>query len=129
VIVKVIVENAVSVEEMRSVDIMSMLLDVARMITRMNDLLAYRLRLKFCALCDSYFDHSESLSVRKDGALRAGIADFVIEWAQDPSSVCGSLESYSRTPLIFPLASRPGNDTAASRNQPGHSTNSGQVVR
>ena len=68
---------------------MSMLLEVARLTTQMTGLSAYRLRLKFCAVCDAYLEHADALSVRKDGALRVGIADYVIEWAQDPASVSG----------------------------------------
>lgn len=62
-------------------DVMSTLCTVASLITRIND--STRLKLKFCLLCDTYLDHSDSLSIRKDGLSRVGIADFVVEWPQD----------------------------------------------
>lgn len=68
-------------------DIMATLLLVAKLITRITNPTVHRIKVKFCALCDSYLAQSESFSVRKDAILRIGIADYVVEWAQDPSSV------------------------------------------
>lgn len=72
-------------------DIMDALLKLAQQVTRFNDISGYRLKVKFCALCDGYLDHAESLSIRKNAALRVGIADYVVEWAQDPTAVSASL--------------------------------------
>ncbi|EKM59988.1 uncharacterized protein PHACADRAFT_115378 [Phanerochaete carnosa HHB-10118-sp] len=82
-ILKVVIENAPSGEELRGMDVMSTLCTVASLITRINDSSTVRLKLKFCLLCDTYLDHSDSLSIRKDGLFRVGIADFVVEWPQD----------------------------------------------
>ncbi|PSR92202.1 hypothetical protein PHLCEN_2v4732 [Hermanssonia centrifuga] len=84
-IVKVIVENVQSGEDMRGIDITSTLLTVASYISRFNDTASYRLKVKFCSLCDSFLDQSESFSVRRDNGTRIGIADCIIEWAQEPS--------------------------------------------
>lgn len=64
-----------------------MLQTVAGLVTRLTSTTATRLRLKFCALCDSFLERSESFAVRKASSSRMGIADYVIEWAQDPSQV------------------------------------------
>lgn len=82
-ILKVIIENAPSGEELRGMDVMATLCTVASLITRIVDSSTVRLKIKFCLLCDTYLDHSDSLSIRKDGLSRAGIADFVVEWPQD----------------------------------------------
>ena len=102
-IVKIIIENAPSGEELRGMDIMATLLLVAKLITRINDPSAYRIRVKFCALCDSYLDQSESFSVRKDGTLRIGIADYVVEWAQDPSNVSTLRLEYNLLLINIPV--------------------------
>ncbi|KAI0686496.1 hypothetical protein BC835DRAFT_1523052 [Cytidiella melzeri] len=82
-IVKVIVDNVPDGEEMRSVDMTSIFLKVAALLSRLQDPSVLRLKLKFCSMCDSFLDRSESFPVRRDNAARIGIADLVIEWTRD----------------------------------------------
>ena len=84
-IVKVIVENVPKGEEMKGIDMMSTLLTVAGLLTRLQDIIGNRLKLKFCALCDSFLDRADSFSLRKDNLSRVGIADLIIDWGQEPA--------------------------------------------
>lgn len=70
-------------EEMRGIDIMSTFLKVATLLSQLHDPAAQRLKVKFCSMCDSFLDKSELFPVRKDNASRIGIADLIIEWAQE----------------------------------------------
>lgn len=70
-------------EEMRGVDIMSTLMKVATLLGRLQDPAAQRLKIKFCSMCDSFLVKSELFPLRKDNALRIGIADQIIEWTQE----------------------------------------------
>lgn len=83
-IVKVIIENIPKGEEMRGLDMMSTLLTVANLLTRLQDVVGNRLKLKFCSLCDSFLDRAGAFSIRKDSSSRIGIADLIIVWTQEP---------------------------------------------
>ena len=61
-----------------------------------------RLKLKFCTMCDSFLDRSESFPVRKDNAARIGIADLIIEWTRELKNVStGSLSKYTHVTQPF----------------------------
>ena len=86
-ILKVIIENVQSSEDLRGIDIMSILQRVALWITKFHDATSFRLKIKFCALCDSFMDHPELLAIRRDNAARLAITDCIIEWAQELTGV------------------------------------------
>ncbi|KAJ3551785.1 hypothetical protein NM688_g4509 [Phlebia brevispora] len=81
-ILKVIVENVQSGEDLRGVDIISMLLRMAIWITRFHEVAPFRLKIRFCALCDSFLEQPE-LFARRDNTARISIADCILEWAQE----------------------------------------------
>ncbi|KAH9927288.1 uncharacterized protein B0H18DRAFT_1161603 [Fomitopsis serialis] len=85
VILKVLVENDQYLEEIRSMDLGSTLAVIASFMGRFHDLNSYRLRLKFCSLCEGVFSQGESIAMRKDSSNRQKIADIVTEWIQDPA--------------------------------------------
>ncbi|EMD40361.1 hypothetical protein CERSUDRAFT_148314 [Gelatoporia subvermispora B] len=92
-ILKVIVENVQNLEELRGVDLASTLLTVAGLIRRFNIPESYKLKIKFCELCDSVFGRAETLIMRKDSSSRQRLVDVIVEWAQDP------VTSQDREPL------------------------------
>lgn len=83
----ILADNVKSLEEMHGVDMSSTLLTLANLIVRYHDPASHRLKLRFCALCESVFDPTEDISMRKDSATRQSIVDFIIEWPQDPLNV------------------------------------------
>ncbi|KAI0089247.1 hypothetical protein BDY19DRAFT_1089227 [Irpex rosettiformis] len=92
-IVKVIVENVPDGEEVRAIDMTAIFLKIAALLTRLQDPAMLRLKLKFCSMCDSFLDRSESFPVRKDNAARIGIADLIIEWTRELSTANDSSDS------------------------------------
>lgn len=82
-----LVENVQTTEEVRNIDVCPTLLTLACFIARFHDATSYRLRLKYCTLCDTVFEKNEIMSIRKDNEARQNIVDVVIEWIQDPATV------------------------------------------
>jgi hypothetical protein len=90
-VLKSLVENAqMPPDEALSIDLGSILHVLVRFISRFSDPVSYRIRVKFCALCDSIGDHTDTLTLRKDDLSRNRIVDIVMDWFQDPSTVCPS---------------------------------------
>jgi hypothetical protein len=83
------VENAqVPVEEVLSIDISTTLLALAGFIARFTDPISYRIKIKYCALCESVCDRADTLSLRgKDSSARHNILDIVMEWIVEPVAV------------------------------------------
>ena len=96
-----IIENAQSCEDLRGTDIISILQRMALWITRLHDMTSFRLKIRFCALCDSFMEQPELFSVRRDNAARLAITDCIIEWAQELTGVSRFCEQGSRTVLTF----------------------------
>ncbi|KAI6152285.1 hypothetical protein BKA82DRAFT_4387651 [Pisolithus tinctorius] len=83
---KMLVDNAQSPpDEALSIDLGSILYLLAGFISRFDDLGAYRMRVKFCALCDSVCERNDTLTLRKDDMSRNRIVDILMEWFQDPA--------------------------------------------
>ncbi|KAI6003613.1 hypothetical protein EDD15DRAFT_2567619 [Pisolithus albus] len=83
---KMLVDNAQSPpDEALSIDLGSILYLLAEFISRFDDLGAYRMRVKFCGLCDSVCERNDTLTLRKDDMSRNRIVDILMEWFQDPS--------------------------------------------
>ncbi|KAH9948737.1 hypothetical protein B0H21DRAFT_787622 [Amylocystis lapponica] len=83
-ILKVLIDNVQNFEEVRGIDINATILVLASYIGRFQDSLSYRLRLKYCGLCDAVFSQAETITMRKDSVTRQKIVDIVIEWVVDP---------------------------------------------
>ncbi|PCH40763.1 hypothetical protein WOLCODRAFT_88808 [Wolfiporia cocos MD-104 SS10] len=86
-IMKVLVENVQYLEEIRGMDLCQTLSVIAGFIGRFHAAISFRLRLKFCSLCETVFDQAETITMRKDSCSRQKIADIIIEWIQDPAGV------------------------------------------
>ncbi|KAL4251095.1 Ras-GAP domain-containing protein [Abortiporus biennis] len=80
----ILAENMKNIPELHSIDMSPTLLTLANLIVHYHDLASYRLKLKFCTLCENVFDASEAISMHKDSISRQNIVDFIIEWALDP---------------------------------------------
>lgn len=80
-------ENIQATDEVRNLGVCSTLLTLATFIARFHDTTSYRLRLKYCALCDTVCDKNDLMTIRKDSEARQNIADVVIDWIQDPVTV------------------------------------------
>ncbi|KAL4081516.1 hypothetical protein V8B97DRAFT_1923406 [Scleroderma yunnanense] len=83
---KMLVENAQSPpDEALSTDLGSILHLLAGFISCFNETTASRIRMKFCGLCDSVCERSDTLSLRKDDISRNLVLDTIMSWFQDPT--------------------------------------------
>ncbi|KAG2060194.1 hypothetical protein BDR06DRAFT_948277 [Suillus hirtellus] len=86
-VLKSLVENAqMPPDEALSIDLGSILHILVGFISRFNDPVSHRIRVKFCALCDSICHRTDTLTLRKDDLSRNRIIDIVMDWFQDPTS-------------------------------------------
>ncbi|KAG1755407.1 hypothetical protein EDB19DRAFT_1661084 [Suillus lakei] len=86
-VLKSLVENAqMPPDEALSIDLGSILHILVAFISRFSDPVSYRIRVKFCALCDSICHRTDTLTLRKDDLSRNRIIDIVMDWFQDPTS-------------------------------------------
>ncbi|KAG1876130.1 hypothetical protein C8R48DRAFT_830907 [Suillus tomentosus] len=84
---KSLVENAqMPPDEALSIDLGSILHILVGFISRFNDPVSHRIRVKFCALCDSICHRTDMLTLRKDDLSRNRIIDIVMDWFRDPTS-------------------------------------------
>ncbi|THH13571.1 hypothetical protein EW146_g6666 [Bondarzewia mesenterica] len=84
-VLKLLVENAQANDDVLAVDMTSTLHALARFIARFQDPASYRIRVKFCALCDSVFSRTDMMSLRKDTNARQQMLAMVVEWIKDPT--------------------------------------------
>ncbi|KAL0070247.1 Ras GTPase activating protein ira2 [Marasmius tenuissimus] len=88
-VLKLIVENTQSrLEEVMNIDISGTLTGLTNVITRYDSEDTFREKIKFCSLCDSVYERSDTLTLRKDSNARQNILDTVVQWVSspDPSS-------------------------------------------
>lgn len=86
-VLKLMVENAQAQDEVLKVDMTPTLYSLATFINSFNNLPAYRIRLKFCALCDSVFSRPDMLRKDSTSSHRQKILDILLGWIQDPTLV------------------------------------------
>ncbi|KZT29450.1 hypothetical protein NEOLEDRAFT_1128208 [Neolentinus lepideus HHB14362 ss-1] len=87
-VLKLLIENVEAPgEELVGFDINSTLLALAGFIGRFHDPASYKIRIKFCALCDSIYGRSETLVIRRDTSASHDLLDIVIDWVLDPSQI------------------------------------------
>lgn len=76
-----IVENThARLEEVVSIDISTTMLALASFIARFDTPAIFRIKIKFCALCDSVCERTDTLTFRKDSGARRSILDIIMEW-------------------------------------------------
>ncbi|KAL0576959.1 Ras GTPase activating protein ira2 [Marasmius crinis-equi] len=84
-VLKLIVENTQSrMEEVMNIDISGTLTGLTNVITRYDSQDTFREKIKFCSLCDSVYERSDTLTLRKDSNARQNILDTVIQWINTP---------------------------------------------
>ncbi|KAF8872759.1 hypothetical protein BD779DRAFT_1679537 [Infundibulicybe gibba] len=82
-ILKLLVENGhVPLEDVMSIDISSTLLTLATFIARFGGPTSFRVKMKFCLMCDTVCDRTDTLTLRKDNNARHHILDIIIQWMQ-----------------------------------------------
>ena len=86
-VLKLMVENAQAQHEVLTVDMTPTLYSLATFINSFDNLPAYRIRLKFCALCDSVFSRPDMLRKDSTSSHRQKILDILLGWTQDPTLV------------------------------------------
>jgi neurofibromin 1 len=69
-----------------SIDVTSLMQQIAEVIDRFNQPAVNRVKIKFCGLCKAICDRPDVLTLRKDDAARNLILDLVMKWLS-PSSV------------------------------------------
>ncbi|KAG7097519.1 hypothetical protein E1B28_004862 [Marasmius oreades] len=86
-VLKLIVENTQArMEEVINIDISGTLTGLTNVITRYDSQDTFREKIKFCSLCDSVYERSDTLTLRKDSNARQNILDAVIQWINKPDS-------------------------------------------
>ncbi|GAW06426.1 ras gtpase activator [Lentinula edodes] len=84
-VLKLMVENSHGrIEEVLSIDISPTLLGLASFITRFDSPDIFRIKQKFCSLCDCVCGRAGNLSIRKDNDIRRDILDIILEWIVPP---------------------------------------------
>jgi hypothetical protein len=81
------VENAQAQDQVLTIDMTPTLYSLATFINSFDNVPAYRIRLKFCALCDSVFSRPDMLRKDSTSSHRQKILDVLLGWIQDPTLV------------------------------------------
>ncbi|TDL29911.1 hypothetical protein BD410DRAFT_780416, partial [Rickenella mellea] len=77
-----------------NVDLGQTLLSLAKFIDRFTAASSLRVKVKFCAFCDSALARSDSFGLRRDDKLRQSLLEAIVEWIQpstSPNEESGSL--------------------------------------
>jgi hypothetical protein len=80
-------ENAQAQDQVLTIDMTPTLYSLATFINSFDNVPAYRIRLKFCALCDSVFSRPDMLRKDSTSSHRQKILDILLGWIQDPTLV------------------------------------------
>ncbi|KXN87068.1 Neurofibromin [Leucoagaricus sp. SymC.cos] len=81
-ILKLILESQRYQEEKMSFDMSLMLLLLTNMVSQCVGPQTYRLRMKFCGLCDSVTSNTETCVLRKELLVRGNIIELLMEWME-----------------------------------------------
>uniref|UniRef100_A0A0W0FVQ0 Ras-GAP domain-containing protein n=1 Tax=Moniliophthora roreri TaxID=221103 RepID=A0A0W0FVQ0_MONRR len=95
-VLKAIVENThTRMEEVVNIDISSTLMGLTHLITRFDvNQDTYREKIKFCVLCDSAYERTDTLTLRKDSISRHNILDTVIQWIRPLEATADQMLQY-----------------------------------
>lgn len=82
-VLKLLVENTqATLEDVIAIDISPTMLTLASFMARFHDSESFRLKIKFCVMCDNVCDRTDTLTLRKDSCARHRILDMVMDWIQ-----------------------------------------------
>lgn len=87
-VLKVLVEQVQSPDDMINAELMSILVSFAGFLSQFTDPACIPVRTKFCQLCDSTIKRSEEFAVPKDNLARQRVLEYILDWMVDPQSVC-----------------------------------------
>ncbi|GLB34218.1 putative GTPase-activator protein for Ras-like GTPases [Lyophyllum shimeji] len=91
-VLKLLVENTHgTMEDVMSIDVSSTMLTLASFMARFTGSGSFRLKTKFCVMCESVCDRTNTLAVRKDSSARHNILDIIIGWIQSTTDAQGDL--------------------------------------
>ncbi|KAG5648701.1 hypothetical protein DXG03_000048 [Asterophora parasitica] len=91
-VLKLLVENSHgTMEDVMSIDVSSTMSTLASFMTRFTGPPSFRLKTKFCAMCESVCNRTDTLAVRKDSSARHHILDIIIGWIQPTTGNTGEL--------------------------------------
>ncbi|KIK64870.1 hypothetical protein GYMLUDRAFT_83217 [Collybiopsis luxurians FD-317 M1] len=94
VVLKAMVENGPErINEFSNEQFFLTLLSLAVFITRLQSPEIFRIKQKFCSLCDIVCDGTSIPSARKDKDIPRGILDTIVEWIVPPKTVTGNLSN------------------------------------
>ncbi|KAF8165773.1 hypothetical protein B0H34DRAFT_794124 [Crassisporium funariophilum] len=80
-ILKLVSENTqVSLEDVMNIDMSSSMQTLANFIARFSGPSSYRIKIKYCVLCESACSRTDTLTIRKDSSARYGILDIILQW-------------------------------------------------
>ncbi|KDR84288.1 hypothetical protein GALMADRAFT_87191 [Galerina marginata CBS 339.88] len=80
-ILKLVADNSeATLEDVMNVDISSTMIALASFIARSSASSAHRIKIKFCVLCESVCNRTDTLTIRKDSHLRHEILNHVLQW-------------------------------------------------
>ncbi|KAG5638079.1 hypothetical protein H0H81_001929 [Sphagnurus paluster] len=91
-VLKLLVENSHgTMEDVMSIDVSSTMLTLASFMSRFNGYTSFRLKTKFCVMCEIVCDRTNTLAVRKDSNARRDILNIIIGWIQPRTDGKGEL--------------------------------------
>ncbi|THV03328.1 hypothetical protein K435DRAFT_835905 [Dendrothele bispora CBS 962.96] len=89
-VLKLITEHTSARQEIVSIDIGPTLEGLALLIVEYGTSESSRIKSKFCVLCESVCDRTESLMLRKDNITRKNLLETIITWIQTPDPTLDS---------------------------------------
>lgn len=81
-ILKLILDNERNLEEKMTFDISPTLMSLTNMISRCEGSQTFRLRMKFCGLCDGISMRMDTFILRKESPARQNIIELLMEWME-----------------------------------------------
>lgn len=101
-----------------AIDISPTMLTLASFMARFDDSESFRLKIKFCVMCENVCDRTDTLTLRKDSWARHRILDMVIDWMQ-PISVRACSDYNVIFTLMLLSGPRWGRSSDSSRTEHG----------
>ncbi|KAF5369620.1 hypothetical protein D9757_010458 [Collybiopsis confluens] len=93
-VLKLMVEDGhARIDEVSNMEITPTLLGLATFITRFESPESFRIKQKFCLLCDCVCGRTGVLGVRKDNDVRRNILDTIVEWIVPPDTATANVSN------------------------------------
>lgn len=89
----------VVLEDVVNVNVGPIMVKLAKSVSHSSGASGQSLRIKFCALCESFSSRSDDIALRNDSAARQEVLDYILQW-MSPVKVCNCV-SVSLLRLTF----------------------------